>query len=46
MNASKSTDDYAEYTGVTMEALLKDSILKSATGVRVFARMDLRLITP
>jgi hypothetical protein len=35
MNASKSTDDYAEYTGVTIERLLKRLVLPSATGVKV-----------
>jgi hypothetical protein len=38
MNASKSGDDYAEYSGVVMETLLRDAgILKSATGITVFA---------
>ncbi len=38
MNASKSGDDYAEFSGVPMEALLRDAgILASATGITVFA---------
>lgn len=38
MNASKSGDDYAEYSGVAMETLLRDAgILDTATGITVFA---------
>lgn len=38
MNAHKSTDHYAEYTGVTMESLLKSAkMLPSATGIKVYA---------
>ncbi len=38
MNASKSTDTYCEYTGVTMKKLLSTAgVLSSATGVTVFA---------
>jgi hypothetical protein len=39
MNASKSTDFYAKYTGVSMEYLLKKTlrVLPSATGIKVFA---------
>jgi len=38
MNASKSEDFYAEYTGVTLETLLKDAgILSSATGIRIYS---------
>jgi hypothetical protein len=38
MNASKSSDNYAEYSGVPMEALLRDAgILASATGITVFS---------
>jgi hypothetical protein len=38
MNASKSSDGYAEYSGVSMETLLRDAgILASATGITVFA---------
>lgn len=38
MNASKSGDEYAEYSGVSMEALLGDAgILASAKGITVFA---------
>lgn len=38
LNASKSGDDYAEYSGVAMETLLRDAgILASATGITVFA---------
>lgn len=38
MNTSRSGDFYAEYTGVTMEALLEDAgILDSATGILVYA---------
>ncbi len=38
MNASKSGDDYAEYSGVAMETLLRDAgILASAAGITVFA---------
>ena len=39
MNAHKSTDFYAQYTGVSMEYLLKKTlrILPSATGIKVFA---------
>ena len=37
-NAAKSKDEYAEFSGVTMEALLLDAgILGSATGITVFA---------
>jgi hypothetical protein len=37
-NAAKSQDEYAEFSGVTMEALLHDAgILESATGITVFA---------
>lgn len=37
-NAAKSRDQYAEFSGVTMEALLRDAgILGSATGITVFA---------
>jgi len=39
MNAHKSTDFYAQYTGVSMERLLKKTlrVLPSATGIKVFA---------
>ncbi|MBN2372908.1 hypothetical protein JXL19_03850 [bacterium] len=38
MNTSRSGDFYAEYTGVSMEYLLKDAgILDSATGILVYA---------
>ena len=37
MNASKSTDNYAEYTGVTLENLIQGSMLNSATGIKVFS---------
>lgn len=38
MNASKSGDEYAEYSGVSMETLLRDAgILASAKGITVFA---------
>ena len=38
MNAGKSEDYYAEYEGVTLEALLKDAgILKEATGIRIYS---------
>lgn len=38
MSASKSEDYYAEYTGVTLETLLKDAgILESATGIRIYS---------
>ena len=37
MNASKSTDFYAQYTGVTVERLLKPLKLSSATGVTVLS---------
>ncbi|HTZ41156.1 MAG TPA: GEGP motif-containing diheme protein [Syntrophales bacterium] len=37
MNASKSKDSYAEYTGVLMENLLKPLVLLSATGVMVLS---------
>jgi hypothetical protein len=38
MNASRQTDDYAEYTGVPMEELLQDAgILEGATGIKVYA---------
>jgi len=37
-NAAKSGDEYAEFSGVTMETLLRDAgILASATGITVFA---------
>jgi hypothetical protein len=37
-NAAKSRDGYAEYSGVPMEALLRDAgILDTATGITVFA---------
>jgi hypothetical protein len=37
-NASKSRDEYAEFSGVTMETLLADArVLASATGITVFA---------
>jgi hypothetical protein len=37
-NASKGRDEYAEFSGVTMEALLADAgVLASATGITVFA---------
>jgi hypothetical protein len=37
-NASKSRDQYAEFSGVPMEALLRDAgILPEATGITVFA---------
>ena len=36
--ASKSSDEYAEFSGVPMEALMRDAgILASATGITVFA---------
>jgi hypothetical protein len=38
MNASKSSDAYVEYSGVSMEALLGNAgILATATGITVFA---------
>jgi len=38
MSASKSEDFYAEYTGVTLETLLKDAgILENATGIRIYS---------
>jgi hypothetical protein len=37
MNASKSTDDYVQYTGVTIESILQDMMLSSATGITVFS---------
>lgn len=37
MNASKSTDDYVQYTGVTLEGLLQGIMLDSATGVTVLS---------
>ncbi|HEY9162494.1 MAG TPA: GEGP motif-containing diheme protein [Desulfomonilia bacterium] len=37
LNASKSTDTYAEYTGVPMEDLLKPLLLPSATEVTVLS---------
>lgn len=39
MNAHKSTDFYVQYTGVSMERLLKNNlrVLPSATGIKVFA---------
>jgi len=37
MNASKSTDNYAQYTGVPMENLLKPLLLPSATDVMVIS---------
>jgi hypothetical protein len=37
-NAAKSQDEYAEFSGVTLEALLRDAgMLPSATGITVFA---------
>lgn len=37
-NAAKSGDEYAEFSGVTMETLLRDAgMLASATGITVFA---------
>lgn len=38
MNASRSDDNYAEYTGVPMEELLKDAgVLGTATGITLYA---------
>ncbi|MGA1840709.1 MAG: hypothetical protein ACMUIU_08805 [bacterium] len=38
MNTSRSGDFYAEYTGVTIEALLEDAgMMDSATGILVYA---------
>jgi hypothetical protein len=37
MNASKSTDYYADYTGVPMEDFLRNLILPSATGITVYS---------
>jgi len=38
MNASKAEDFYAEYTGVTLETLLRNAgMLKSATGIRIYS---------
>ena len=37
MNASKSTDMYAEYAGVPMETLLKPMVLTSAKDVTVLS---------
>jgi hypothetical protein len=37
MNASKSDDYYAQYSGVTLEGLLDDLMLGSATGTTVYA---------
>jgi hypothetical protein len=38
MNASKTGDFYAEYTGVALETLLKDAgMLSSATGIRIYS---------
>ena len=37
MNASKSDDFYARYSGVTLEGLLDDLLLGSATGTAVYA---------
>ncbi len=37
MNASKSTDSYVQYTGVTVERLLKRLKLSSATAITVFS---------
>jgi hypothetical protein len=37
MNASKSDDFYAQYSGVTLESLLDDLLLGSATGTTVYA---------
>ncbi len=37
MNTTKSGDFYAEYTGVTMESLLKKLMLPSATAVRAIS---------
>jgi len=47
MNASKSGDHYAEYSGVSMEELLADAgISDSATGITVFAPMAGRSYYP
>ena len=37
MNASKSDDYYAQYSGVTLESLLDDVLLGSATGTTVYS---------
>lgn len=37
MNTHKSTDYYGEYTGVTMESLLGELLLPTATGIIVYA---------
>ena len=37
MNASKSTDFYAQYSGVTLESLLDDLLLGTATGITVYS---------
>jgi hypothetical protein len=37
MNASKSTDFYAQYWGVSMESLLKPLVLPSAIGIAVIS---------
>ena len=37
MNASKSDDYYAQYSGVALEDLLDELLLGSATGVTVYA---------
>jgi hypothetical protein len=37
MNASKSDDAYAQYSGVTLESLLDDLLLGTATGTTVYA---------
>lgn len=37
MNSIKSTDTYAQYSGVPMEDLIRQLVLQSATGVTVFS---------
>lgn len=37
MNAHKSTDSYAEYSGVPLEELLKGMVLPSAAGITVYS---------
>ncbi len=37
MNTTKSGDSYAQYTGVTMETLLKKLLLPSAAGIRAIS---------
>jgi hypothetical protein len=37
MNASKSTDTYAQYSGVAIESLLDDLLLGTATGITVYS---------